>query len=342
MPCSIHIAAVTLLTAIVGATGLSPRRVAVAIMGDKPQSGDDAPENSNSMWAIVLISAIMGAMLHGVAMALRKHFGEGHEKYWLEWRWWIGALSDAVAGILIWPAMPLISVQLLMPLVTVAQLITTYALGLFVLQEPPLLRNHVGAMCSVAGIIGISMSSSRVASDVEITAFWLRCAQPRFLATLVFSVVFLCSSRTIIGAWAFWALTGGFLEGLQYLCSRTLADAVYESSKISSMTSEYLTVFLTVTFLFAVKGFCIVAILHSQQLGMASNLSRFAGIYLVSCTVFICALGATMFGDNLELSPIFMASMCLTLAGIGLLSQEDACLEGERSELNPHTSEQNS
>jgi len=323
MPCSIHIAAVTLLTAIVGATGLSPRRVAVAIMGDKPQSGDDAPENSNSMWAIVLISAIMGAMLHGVAMALRKHFGEGHEKYWLEWRWWIGALCDGVAGLLIWPAMPLISVQFLMPFVTVVQLITTYAIGLLVMQEPPQLRNHVGAICSVAGIIGISMSSSRVAADVAVMAFWLRCAHLRFLATLVLSLVFLGFSGTVIGAWAFWALTGGFLEGLQYLCSRTFADAVYESSKITGMTSAYLTVFLTVFFLCAVKGLCIIAILHSQQLGMASNLSRFASIYLVACTIFICALGAAMFGDNLELSPMFMASMLFTLAGVGLLSQED-------------------
>merc|ERR1719433_2662947 len=110
---------------------------------------------------------------------------------------------------------------------------------------------------------------------------------------------------------------------------------------LTSVTPEYLSVVLTVFFVCAVKGLCIVSILHSQQLGMASNLSRFAGIYLVSGTIFICALGAAMFGDNLELSPIFMASMFLTLAGIGLLSQEEHCHEGEHSELRPHTSEQN-
>jgi hypothetical protein len=301
---------------------------------------DDGPEDSQSLCAIVLISAIVGAMFHGVAMALRKHFGEGHEKYWLQWRWWIGVLSDAAAGLLTWPAMPLISVQLLMPLITVVQLITTYAIGLFVMREPPQLRNHVGAISSVAGIIGISISSSRVAADVAIMAFWSRCAQPHFLATLAFSLVLLRLSRTILGAWAFWALTGGLLEGVQYLCSRTLVNALYESRMVIGLTSEYLSVILTACLVCAVKGLCIISILHSQQLGMASNLSRFAGIYLVSATIFICALGAAMFGDNLELNPIFMASMFLTLAGIGLLSQEEPGLEGERSKLRPLTSEQ--
>merc|ERR1719195_1294519 len=166
----------------------------------------------------------------------------------------------------------------------------------------------------------------------------MRCVHPQFLATIAVSMIFLGLSRTVLGPWAFWALTGGFLEGLQYLCSRTLADAIYESRQVD-LTAKYLPVFLTVFFLGALKVFCIVSILHSQQLGMASNLSRFAGIYLVACTIFICSLGAAMFGDNLELTPIFMASMFFTLAGIGLLSQEEHCSEGERSQLRPHASE---
>mmetsp|Transcript_129961 Transcript_129961/g.253171 ORF Transcript_129961/g.253171 Transcript_129961/m.253171 type:complete len:346 (-) Transcript_129961:34-1071(-) len=330
-----HVTAVILLIAIGGATGLSPSSSRVALIGSNLDSGDDSSEHSHLLRVAVLMSASLGGILHGVAMALRKRFGEGHVQYWLEWRWWIGALVDAAAGLMIWPAMPVISVQLLMPLVTVLHLVTTYAIGLFALQEPPQLKNHLGAICCVAGIIGISMSSSRVAAEIPITAIWKGFVQPVFLATFVSSVVFLCFAGFVLGAWAFWALTGGFLEGMQYLCSRTLADAVYEGPAVMSTTSKY----MTIAALCVIKGLCIIAILHTQQLGMASNLSRFAGIYLVACTIFICALGAAMFGDNLEMNPIFMISMFLTLVGIGLLSYEEPCSVGEPSQVKQEASE---
>merc|ERR1719359_1338248 len=59
-------------------------------------------------------------------MALRKFYGQGHENFWLEWRWWIGAIVDGIAGCLIWPAMPYLTVDILAPLVIVVQLSSSY------------------------------------------------------------------------------------------------------------------------------------------------------------------------------------------------------------------------
>lgn len=79
----------------------------------------------------------------------------GHADYWKQSRWWWGILCDGTAGLMIWPAMPILSAQarleqggtregprdagplaqVLMPLATVAQLLVAYSLGLFFFEE---------------------------------------------------------------------------------------------------------------------------------------------------------------------------------------------------------------
>lgn len=78
---------------------------------------------------------LAGGGLHGAAMAMRKYFGEGHSDYWRQAGWWLGVLCDGTAGLLIWPAMPILAAQVLMPLATVAQLLVAYGLGLFFFEE---------------------------------------------------------------------------------------------------------------------------------------------------------------------------------------------------------------
>jgi len=81
---------------------------------------------SDRDYALVILSACVGGALHGVAMALRKFYGAGNGQYYLEWRWWLGTATDAVAGCLLWPAMPIVPVQVFVPMVIVVQLSSSY------------------------------------------------------------------------------------------------------------------------------------------------------------------------------------------------------------------------
>lgn len=83
----------------------------------------------------------------------------GHVDYWKRSQWWLGVLCDGTAGLMIWPAMPILAAQVgypsghaaipslvphcpsfnlrevLMPLATVTQLLVAYCLGLFFFEE---------------------------------------------------------------------------------------------------------------------------------------------------------------------------------------------------------------
>ena len=59
----------------------------------------------------------------------------GHVDYWKQWRWWSGVLCDGAGGLFIWPAMPILARQVLMPLATVVQLVTAYSLALAFFRE---------------------------------------------------------------------------------------------------------------------------------------------------------------------------------------------------------------
>ena len=101
---------------------------------------------------------LAGGGLHGSAMAMRKYFGEGHRAYWRQPWWWLGVLCDGLAGLMIWPAMPLLAPQVLMPLATVAQLLVAYGLGISFFKEQVSRSNHLGVLLCILGVVGISAS----------------------------------------------------------------------------------------------------------------------------------------------------------------------------------------
>jgi len=272
-----------------------------------------APPAENVLF-LAIASASAGGALHGVSMAMRKHFGAGHERYWLQWRWWTGVLSDGVAGCLIWPTMPFVSVEVLVPLVHVIQLCTSHVLGLLFFQETAKLRNSLGVVCALAGMLAISLSTSAKAANFSIEEFWAAWLHPRFLLAAGIAALVLVAAFAKAPRPTAWAFAGAVLEAIQYICSRSLIDTAMEDQ-----------VFRNAAVLAAacLKGLCIVFILHFQQQGLQADFSRFAGTYLVASMVAICAFGAAFFGDKVEAHLAFASSFLFTLVGIWLLHDNE-------------------
>mmetsp|Transcript_62564 Transcript_62564/g.97357 ORF Transcript_62564/g.97357 Transcript_62564/m.97357 type:complete len:311 (-) Transcript_62564:54-986(-) len=268
---------------------------------------------SNFLIAVVLSAACVGGVLHGVAMGLRKYYGEGRPKYWLEWRWWIGVVTDAIGGCSIWPAMPFVSVHLLVPLIIVIQLASSYIFGVTIFEEKSNGYSNWGLLFSAIGVIGLSLSTEAKAALFDIDSFWINLVTWHFLVTSAMCLVSIAGSFFICHRSAFWALASGLLEGWQYLCSRSLAVAIHDGAVFSFHSA--------VVGAITMKVCCILLILHFQQIGLEADLFRFAGIYLVSTTSFICLYGFAFFGDALPLSASFALSAIATLAGIWLLNQ---------------------
>jgi len=264
-----------------------------------------------------LLCALFGGVGHGVAMAVRKRFGEGHEgsmQYWFDWRWWVGTWMDGAAGMLIWPAMPLISVQLLMPMVVVAQLAASYLLGVFVFGERATPQSLTGMGFAMLGVLGLSLCTPTSAAPFHIGDFFASWLRAPFLAATAVCFSILAASFALTKRSTFFALLAGFLEGVQFLCSRAMVDAAFDNFwAIFTNPAVFACVFL--------KGCCILSILSLQQKGLESDMSRFAGIYLVASTLFICTYGAIFFGDTVPLTAPFVIASLSTLCGIWCLNE---------------------
>jgi len=283
---------------------------------------------SNFMYAMLLGIACLGGFGHGVAMAIKKKFGEGIEKYWLEWKWWVGNILDALSGICIWPAMPYVSVQIFVPLIIVIQLATSYVLGLLVFKERCQMRRNLGMSLAALGVIGISYSTSHEAADFTIAQFWAGWVNTRFVTVNLALVGLLALGFPVLDRTTFWALCAAASEGIQYICSRAIVDSVYDHMHEALAQPAVLAAFV-------IKGMCILSIIHCQQLGLESDLSRFAGMYLVACVMFTCVEGWAFFGDALPLSLTFAASAFFTLSGIWLLNQKGDPSDEKADKLEP-------
>lgn len=268
-------------------------------------------------WVHLLLCVCLvlaGGSLHGVAMAMRKYFGQGHADYWKQSRWWWGVLCDGTAGLMIWPAMPILAAQVLMPLATVAQLLVAYFLGLFFFEEKVSRWNHLGLVLAVVGVVGISVSSPLHAA-VPGTISEQQWMEPRFIGVLLacglvpFTAFALNMPKPLC-----WALATATCEALQFLNSRTLADAALKWGKEEHLFALILAAGL-------VKGVCILCIMHFQQMGFEAELSRFVGIFMVATNLLTVVVSLAFFGDQVTASWSFFGSACSTLAGIWLLNQ---------------------
>eukprot|EP00913_Durusdinium_trenchii_P031742 g29727.t1 len=284
---------------------------------------------SGEGWTLLLCTCLVlaGGMLHGVAMAMRKFFGQGagwggtwflpagHIEYWKQPRWWLGVLCDGTAGLMIWPAMPILAAQVLMPLATVAQLLVAYSLGLFFFREQVSIFNHFGVVLATVGVVGISVTSPLHAAEPGIISVqrWL---QPRFLGVLLGCASLPCMAFALnLPKACCWALATAICEALQFLSSRTLADALLTWDQEVHVSAAVAAGLL--------KGTCILCIMHFQQLGFEAGLSRFVGLFMVATNLLTVAMCLAFFGDQVVVSWNFMGSACSTFLGIWLLNRPE-------------------
>lgn len=303
-------------------------------------AGGKSQEEQSPEWVIytALFLAGVGGILHGIAMAMKKHWGQGIEKYWLEWKWWVGFVTDGFAGFLIWPAMPIVSVQVLMPLVIVCQVVASYIIGLRFFGEPGTNRSHSGVICAIIGVVGLTLNEVAQATSYKISDFWVTWLREQMmyataLSGLVLFMAWLCMNRATV-----WAIIAGALEGIQFITSRALMDAWFQFGFFGALIGpENFTVWLVI----ALKISCVVGIIHTSQLGIEASMSRFAGIYLIASTIFICVYGATYFGDEVKMNVFFWVSAAATLIGIWLLDDsERQALMAQKKEAKDNEAQQ--
>ncbi|CAK9022206.1 Uncharacterized protein SCF082_LOCUS15688 [Durusdinium trenchii] len=288
---------------------------------------------SGEGWTLLLCTCLVlaGGMLHGVAMAMRKFFGQGHIEYWKQPRWWLGVLCDGTAGLMIWPAMPILAAQVLMPLATVAQLLVAYSLGLFFFREQVSIFNHFGVVLATVGVVGISVTSPLHAAEPGIISVqrWL---QPRFLGVLLGCASLPCMAFALnLPKACCWALATAICEALQFLSSRTLADALLTWDQEVHVSAAVAAGLL--------KGTCILCIMHFQQLGFEAGLSRFVGLFMVATNLLTVAMCLAFFGDQVVVSWNFMGSACSTFLGIWLLNRPEVPTPKEVRQRSPPTAE---
>lgn len=263
--------------------------------------------------AILLACLSLGGVLHAVGMAVRKHTGSGHSTWesLAQWQWWAGALCDAIGGILIWPAMPYISVNLVVPWVVVVQLGGTYALGCLYFKEPASAWSHTGLALAVIGVVGLSVTNPLHATGFSMDSFWDHWAQTPFVLASGISVITIAGAYFLAHRSTFWALAAAFVEAVQFICSRALVDTA-----VTGKLSQSGTIGATVT-----KCLCIVAILLFQHWGLQSDLSRFSGIFLAAATFLTSTLGTIYFSDAVVMSRAFVMSAMAAIIGIWLLNR---------------------
>jgi len=284
-------------------------------------------QTSASTFALVLGIACVGGCLHGLSLALRKYYGQGHAyDFWLQWRWWIGAIMDAGAGFLDWPAMPVVSVQLLAPLIIVLELGTSYACGLMIFKEKVSWQHNMGIIFGIIGVIGIGLSTPPRTTSFSTDEFFDAWFTPRFLFANVCVMVILILAYVYAHRVTFFAFAAGVLEGLQFISSRIIADSLFVAGGVSLLMHPAVIVAA------CLKAGCILGILQISQLGLQSGLSRFTGIYVVTTTLCMCLYGTTFFGEQVRTSLGFIASGLFTLVGICLLNYseeaESICSDG--------------
>lgn len=248
-------------------------------------------------------------------MAIRKWSGFGNSEWetLCRWEWWVGILCDTIAGLLIWPAMPYISVNVLMPFIIVVHLTVATFLGLVWFREPASVWSITGIFCAVFGVIGLSLTNTFPAAEFSVEEFWEHWVRLPFLCSFGACIFIVVISFFVAHMASFWAMASGIAEAIQFICSRAIVDTALTDSFADLVKPAALGAG-------AIKFGGIVAILFFQHYGFQSDFSRFTAIYLASGTLFCCVMGTMYFGDDLVLSGAFFASAVSTFLGIFLLN----------------------
>eukprot|EP00746_Dinoflagellata_sp_MGD_P100274 gnl/MRDRNA2_/MRDRNA2_407987_c0_seq1.p1 gnl/MRDRNA2_/MRDRNA2_407987_c0~~gnl/MRDRNA2_/MRDRNA2_407987_c0_seq1.p1 ORF type:complete len:320 (+),score=37.82 gnl/MRDRNA2_/MRDRNA2_407987_c0_seq1:132-962(+) len=256
-------------------------------------------------------------MLHGLAMATRKQYGQGQEMYWKNPRWWSGLLLDALGGSLLVPSMPFIAVEVFIPLTTLSQIVTGTVLGLMMFGEKATVQLYVGLVSSLVGVVAVCLTSHTEVSHVRISSFWHLMVKSQVILVFIIWMTVIIFSSALTNKETFYTLISSWADAVQFLTSRSL-------SSLLLVPKDILLVYMTVFQVLLLKVFCIVMFFHFQQKALDGDLAQIAGMYPVVNNMMAISLGVAFYGDHVGLTCGSMISMSVLTFGLVILSQKSS------------------
>jgi hypothetical protein len=276
------------------------------------------------------VFAVAAGLIHGVGMANRKIGGRGHG-YWETgtWyfenlRWWLGFCIDGIAGLCALLAFTYITVEVCIPVILAMELLTGYLISVFYFRDPTTRMQVAGFVLSLVAVLLLLCVHRDKAALIPVGSFFDRWT---FTPVLVVNAVWLCvvivigfaSTRAVLCV-----VVGAYADTIQYVCTRTLGNALVQEQLT---TDPWQVVAASV-----IKCCCICTILHCQQLALDTGFDLVAIVYPLCWALMTCSIGASFFGDSVEQSPGFIASVTCALCGFALLSYDPRYWESKEQE----------
>jgi len=119
--------------------------------------------------------------LHGVSMAIRKHYGEGKAEYWKDCRWWMGVILDLVGGSIFLCASPFVAPEVFLALSVGAQMSVGFILGVCYFGEDAWLAGKIGFACTLCGSVMLAFCEHHETVILSPADFLLKVCTVDFL-----------------------------------------------------------------------------------------------------------------------------------------------------------------
>jgi len=172
----------------------------------------------------------------------------------------------------------------------------------------------MGLACAVVGVLlfsGYSSTAGVPGVPTPVWAFAKNITQPYFLVMngVLLGLAFAMHVKRVRSMQ--YIFLAAHADGLQFLATRILAVSFLRGEDILRPS---------ILIVVCVKGICIVAVLHFQQLALNENLASVSVAYPLIAAIVPCLFGVTFFGDRLTPSPEILAALTMTLTAIVLLA----------------------
>lgn len=286
---------------------LGPCAGVMTVGASPPSRREDALLRMSCSGGVAL--GVVAGALHSVAMSLRK--AGGNSNYVRTWQWWFGTLSDGTAGALFALSVPFAPAIVILPIVAISQMLAGQLLGALCFGEPLSGRSRLGLLCAMCSVCALGRHGPSAAVEtVAVEGFWLQCAQLQFVLLNGAVLGMVLAARLSNRRATMYVLVSAHADGIQFLVTRTLA-----ASFLSGQEALW-----PVLSLCCLKGACIVAFLHSQQLALAASLSQVAAIAPLLSACLPCLFSAAFFGDPFDWSPEAVLALAAGVAALVLLA----------------------
>jgi len=153
---------------------------------------------------------------------------------------------------------------------------------------------------------------SAAVETVAVEGFWLQCTQLQFILLNGAVLGMVLAARLSDRRATMYVLVSAHADGVQFLVTRTLTASLL-SNRVTLWSPSVLS-------LCCLKGACIVAFLHSQQLALAANLSQVAAIAPLLSACLPCLFSAAFFSDPFDWNPEAVLALAAGVAALVLLA----------------------